>query len=145
MRMSGQCYLSKWTVFLFVLVPLIGSACMLSSPPKQEPQSKPNVTGEPNQPPVITSLTIDGEPAKKEEPEQIKIWITKTIECIAEDPDGDQLRYTWSATGGKIQRDGAKIGWTPGQAGNYKVIVTVTDDKGGEAQAFVNFEVYCCK
>ena len=117
---------------------------MLSSPPKQEPLSKPNITGEPNQPPVITSLTIDGEPAKKEETEQIKVWITKTIECIAEDPDGDQLRYTWSATGGKIQRDGAKIGWTPGQAGNYKVIVTVTDDKGGEAQASVNFHVLCC-
>ena len=102
------------------------------------------VIGKPNQPPVITELTRDGKPIT-ELTERVRVWVTSDIECIAEDPDGSELRYAWSTTGGKIQGEGAKVGWTaPGVAGNYKVIVVVADSEGAKAQASAEFNVACC-
>lgn len=56
----------------------------------------------PNQPPVITSLTKDGNPVKTDTPTGVRQWTTVTLQCNAEDPDGDTLTYTWKALGGKI-------------------------------------------
>jgi hypothetical protein len=98
-----------------------------------------NAPVKPNQPPTITSLTCDL-PKNR-----LRIWYTTTITCVAEDPDGDQLHYIWSATGGKVQGEGNKVGWTaPGVKGTYTVDVKVTDDKGGEAQGSIAFDVFCC-
>src|SRR4030042_1613485 len=43
----------------------------------------------PNNPPVVHGLTNDGAPPAKEN--TARQWITKTIHCNAEDPDGDTL------------------------------------------------------
>lgn len=99
----------------------------------------------PNHPPVIIGLKIDGNPPDGEN-QRLRIWRTVTIECIAEDPDGDELSYSWPRpTGGKIQGEGAAVGWTaPGVPEDYTVTVIVTDGRGGEAEASVDFTVLCC-
>lgn len=98
---------------------------------------------EPNEPPVISGLTRDGEPVREEE--KLRVWRTTTIKCIAEDPNGDELNFIWSATGGRVQGEGAEVGWTaPGVADYYTVTVTVTDGRGGEAEVSMDFNVLCC-
>jgi len=99
----------------------------------------------PNHPPVINGLTIDGNPPNGEN-QVVRIWRTVTIECTAEDPDGDELSYSWPRpTGGKIQGEGAQVGWTaPGVPEDYTVTVIVTDGRGGKAEASVDFTVLCC-
>jgi hypothetical protein len=97
----------------------------------------------PNQPPTITGLAIDGSPPAEEN--RVRQWITKTIQCTAQDPDGDNLSYLWRATGGKITGEGNTVGWTsPGVNGNYTVTVVVTDGRGGKAEASIVFKVLCC-
>jgi hypothetical protein len=97
----------------------------------------------PNQPPVVTGLTIDGAPPLKENTS--KAWVTKTIHCKAEDLDGDKLNYLWRATGGKITGEGSTIGWTsPGVNGDYTVTVVVSDGRDGRAETSITFKVLCC-
>jgi outer membrane protein OmpA-like peptidoglycan-associated protein len=59
------------------------------------------------------------------------------------DPDGDQLRYTWSANGGQIVGTGASVqldttGLTPG---TYTVTVRCEDGRGGAADANASVQV----
>jgi hypothetical protein len=97
----------------------------------------------PNNPPVVTGLTIDGAPPLKEN--TARQWVTKTIQCKAEDPDGDTLSYLWRATGGKITGKGSTVGWTsPGVNGEYTVTVVVSDGRDGKAEGSVTFKVLCC-
>lgn len=56
------------------------------------------------------------------------------VTCIADDTDGDELNYAWSADGGKISGEGNTITWTaPDTSGTYSVAVTVSDGNDGEA------------
>ena len=101
------------------------------------------VIEKPNQPPVITSLTRDGKLSDEEN--RIRQWVTVTIQCNAQDPDGDNLSYLWRATGGKITGEGNTVGWTsPGVNGDYTVTAVVTDGRGGSAEASMVFRVLCC-
>jgi len=101
------------------------------------------VIDKPNQPPVITSLTRDGK--LPDEENRIRQWVTVTIQCTAQDPDGDNLSYLWRATGGKITGEGNTVGWTsPGVNGDYTVTVMVIDGRGGRAEASMTFKVLCC-
>jgi len=75
--------------------------------------------------PGITSLVSDAD------------WITVgnscDIECQAEDEDGDELNYEWSASGGDISGTGSAVVWTaPAEASLYSITVVVTDGYGGE-------------
>jgi hypothetical protein len=55
------------------------------------------------------------------------------IACNASDPDGDELSYEWSASGGSITGTGAVVDWVaPGEVGIYDIAVLVTDSQGGE-------------
>jgi len=64
------------------------------------------------------------------------------IVCRASDPDGDNLLYEWSADGGQITATGPNALWiAPGVMGNYKVSVTVKDEKGGKAIEEVDIRV----
>ena len=55
------------------------------------------------------------------------------IECVASDPDGDELSYRWTATRGEISGQGPTIHWIPpDKNGSYTVAVEVTDGNGGE-------------
>lgn len=101
------------------------------------------VVAKPNQPPVIIKLLKDGGPPDDEN--RAREWTTTTLQCIAEDPDGDKLSYMWRATGGKISGQGNTVGWTaPGVTGEYTVTIIVTDGRGGQAQESITFKVLCC-
>jgi hypothetical protein len=80
----------------------------------------------PNTPPVIESLTTDCP--------RVRPGHSGTITCLASDPDGDELTYTWEAERGYIDGEGPEVTWTaPSEYGNYSITVTVSDGRGGEA------------
>lgn len=80
----------------------------------------------PNQPPVISNLTASEERVIPSDSSQ--------VECVASDPDGDKLSYTWSATEGDISGEGSIVTWTaPPTPGAYTITVEVTDGRSGEA------------
>jgi len=79
-----------------------------------------------NMPPTITSLVADA------------VWTTPSgnlqVTCNATDPDGDELSYEWSTTGGDISGTGAVVSWNaPEEVGMYDVTVVVTDGHGSSA------------
>ena len=87
-----------------------------------------------NHPPVIESLAT----------EQCVIYLGEStfIECVASDPDGDELTYLWEATDGDISGQGSTVTWTaPDTAGTYNVTATVTDGRDGEASKELNITV----
>src|SRR5512136_1367660 len=87
-----------------------------------------------NQPPRIISLGAW--------PEQVLPLESCQITCHAIDPDEDDLSFDWSATAGEITGEGATVNWTaPDSGGTYKVTVTVTDARGGEATSQVTITV----
>jgi Bacterial Ig domain len=66
------------------------------------------------------------------EPERVAPSGTCQIVCNATDADGDQLSYGWSADGGAISGEGARVTWTaPGAVGSYNITVIVSDSRGG--------------
>lgn len=65
------------------------------------------------------------------------------ITSTANDPDGDTLTYTYSASGGQVTGDGAKASFdsTGLQPGSYTVKCGVSDGKGGTAESSTNVDV----
>lgn len=87
-----------------------------------------------NQPPVISSLTADEE--------QVNPSGDCQVRCVASDPDGDELSYTWSASEGDISGEGAVVTWVaPEEVGAYTITVKVTDGRGGEATMQLTIDV----
>jgi hypothetical protein len=79
--------------------------------------------------PVIISLVV--------EPERVPPQGSCQIVCNATDPDGYELSYNWSASGGTITGEGAAITWTaPSSVGSYNVAVTVSNSHGAEAKDY---------
>ncbi|MFU8796355.1 MAG: Ig-like domain-containing protein [Dehalococcoidia bacterium] len=81
-----------------------------------------NVTS--NRPPGVDSLTADTE------------WVFPSgslrVACSASDPDGHELRYEWTATGGDVSGTDSEVTWTaPEDLGQHSITVTVTDGHGG--------------
>jgi len=79
-----------------------------------------------NTSPSINSLVADAE------------WTllsgTLQVMCTASDPDGDELSYEWTASGGDISGMGAVVNWTaPEEIGIYQVTVVVKDRHGSSA------------
>jgi hypothetical protein len=65
-----------------------------------------------------------------------------TIECVASDPDGDNLSYEWLASGGDISGEGSSVTWSaPDVLGTYNIIILVKDDLGSEATTMVTIDV----
>ena len=63
----------------------------------------------------------------------------------AKDPDGDRVRYRWTATNGKITGSGLRATWVrvvpaPDQIKPGVVTVTALDGKGGKAQRKLVFD-----
>jgi hypothetical protein len=84
------------------------------------------ITVRANRPPTITSLVADA------------AWTLPSgsiqVTCTASDPDGDELSYEWTASGGDISGTGAVVNWTaPEEVGMYDVTVVVTDGHGSSA------------
>jgi predicted secreted protein len=79
-----------------------------------------------NRVPYINSLVADPD------------WTTPSaslqVTCNATDPDGDELSYEWSASGGSITGTGAAVNWiAPEEIGMYDITVVVDDGRGGNA------------
>jgi outer membrane protein OmpA-like peptidoglycan-associated protein len=92
------------------------------------------VAKRPNQPPTI-SCSTDRSPIMPGE----RTGITAT----ASDPDGDPLTYSYSATSGQVTGDGprAQFDSTGLAAGSYPVKCSVSDGRGGTADASTNVDV----
>ncbi len=90
-----------------------------------EAASSVTITVRNNNTPTITELTADADWVNPLESCQIK--------CDAEDPDGDELNYEWSASGGDISGTGGAVNWTaPDKVGLWDITVIVTDGYGGQ-------------
>jgi len=78
-----------------------------------------------NKPPEINSLTADA------------AWTlpggSLQVTCDATDPDGDELSYEWTASGGNISGTGASVNWTaPQEVDIYHITVVAKDGHGRE-------------
>ena len=85
----------------------------------------PSCTTPANRPPTITGLAAESE------------WTAPLgslqVTCTASDPDGDELSYEWSASGGSVSGTGAVVDWiAPEEVGAYDITVVVTDGQGEE-------------
>ena len=65
------------------------------------------------------------------------------LRAKASDPDGDNLTYTWSSTGGSVSGSGATATFNAAgvRAGSYTVTVTVADGRGGKASCSMTVNV----
>lgn len=65
---------------------------------------------------------------------------TTTLTCLATDPDGDPLTYTWSAEDGEVTPTGPTTAdyTAPDHVGYWPVVCTVTDPSGGVATGTVH-------
>jgi OmpA family/PKD domain len=92
------------------------------------------INKKPNQNPTI-SCSTDRSPIMPGE----RTGITST----ASDPDGDPLTYSYTATGGQVSGDGPKATFdsTGLSPGSYTVKCSVSDGRGGTADASTNVDV----
>lgn len=87
-----------------------------------------------NSPPEIARVTADAS------------WVAPSgslqLICHASDPDGHELSYGWSATGGHITAADATATWTaPEELGIYEITVVVSDGYGGIATETLHVSV----
>ena len=64
------------------------------------------------------------------------VSVNETIDvtCDADDPDGDELIYSWEASTGVIEGSGADVTWTaPALAGTCEITCTVSDDEENDS------------
>jgi hypothetical protein len=68
-------------------------------------------------------------------PQEVQPATNLAVNCVATDADTDNLTYSWSTDGGKITGNGDNVTWTaPEAVGSYKISVSVSDGRGGEAK-----------
>jgi hypothetical protein len=78
----------------------------------------------PNNPPEISEITLI--------PGNYFPGIEYSITAVVTDPDGDNLNYDWSVTGGSILDNTVNpMKWTTPVSGIYEMTLTVDDGKGG--------------
>lgn len=105
---------------LLAVVTMLSGACARQATPPPTPAG--------NQPPVISSVLAQSQ--------QLYPSGNTEVTCIAQDADGDQLSFTWAATGGDFSGVGPTVVWkAPPNYGTYTITVTVDDGKGGSVQA----------
>jgi hypothetical protein len=111
----------RWIIVAAVVV-LLGSGCAIFAPPPQEPMEPPAIEPQ-NHPPIIKTIIAES---------KISVLSTSQIICEAEDPDSDELTYSWSADGGTIEGQGPVVNWiAPETPGEYTIAVLVNDNQGG--------------
>jgi hypothetical protein len=130
------------TILATIILLIAGCAPAKHSPSITSP--KP-----PNNPPIIENLTVTPKEPKymKEIVGGYKILKGKScdIECVASDPDNDELLYEWSTDGGNVSGEGSAITWTaPLRGGEFTIAVTVSDNSGGIASKKIVFQVKTC-
>jgi len=120
---SHICRMRAGTVLVTLAVlTMLASAC----------GSVPDSVG--NQPPIISSL----------EAKYVTLYpkAVSEIKCIASDPDGDEVCFRWSCTGGSLSGAGSVVTWkAPNSYGDYHIMVIAEDDEGGDTQATLTLNV----
>lgn len=87
-----------------------------------------------NQPPTISRITA--------RPRKINLNATSQVLCMASDPDGDSLVYSWSATAGVFTGSGLSVLYMATFIpGNYVLYCTVSDGRGGQTRDSLRVEV----
>ena len=108
-----------------VLAALFAVAVLVGGCAAPQPPTSPAPTPEPNQAPVISSITAN--------PAEIIHGEVSTLTCIATDPDYDPIEYSWSASEGTISGTGKEVTWTaPKKDGDFNIAVTLSDNRGGQ-------------
>jgi hypothetical protein len=82
---------------------------------------------------------------------RVRIWTTSPVECVVDGANQQGLKYSWTASNGRMQGKGlnegtaSKVEWiAPGVAGDYTLDVVVSDSQGNQCKGTVNFKVFCC-
>jgi len=90
-------------------------------------QAKTSITVSSNRAPSIISLSAS--------PVNVTPGGSTAITCVANDPDGDIVRYSWSAGDGSISGTGNRISWiSPNKNGDISITCTVSDGNGAESK-----------
>ena len=80
---------------------------------------------------LASSCTMPTITSMEAEPNWIAPLDSLQVTCIASDPDGGELSYEWSTTGGNITGTGPEVIWTtPEEVGMYDITVVVTNSQG---------------
>ncbi len=105
---------------LILAVALSGCGGQPDAQPVQAPPEPVNSS------PIIADLQADAQ--------LVQPLGKANITCTANDPDGDELTYRWTTSGGTIDSTGAAVTWTaPADPGSYMITAVVSDGKGGVA------------
>jgi outer membrane protein OmpA-like peptidoglycan-associated protein len=106
-----------------------GVRIYVAPPPPPPPPAPPQ-----NNPPSVKARC---------EPCSVEVGKSSTVTADAQDPDGDQLNYKWSAPTGTLQNpNDRQTLWTaPMEPGPVPLTVTVDDGKGGTASDTVTIQV----
>lgn len=103
-----------------------------------------------NRPPVVVSLTASPD-SLTIQPDAEASSDRCTLTCVASDPNGDIMNFSWHATSGSITGTGSAVTWVapsvlegysgPEQA-FFAISVTVDDGKGGtdSAECYVDVQ-----
>jgi hypothetical protein len=90
-------------------------------------QSRTSITVSSNRSPAITGLSADRQ--------NILPGGSTVVTCVASDPDGDDVRYSWSCGDGSISGTGNRVSWiAPNKNGDIGITCTVSDGKGAESK-----------
>lgn len=97
-------------------------------------QAKTLITVSDNRAPIITNLTCS--------PVNVTLGGHTTVTCVASDPEGDIVRYSWNAAEGTINGSGSQVTWNaPNKAGEFGITCVVSDGKGAEARQTLKIPV----
>ncbi len=76
------------------------------------------------------------------DPRKLYLGETSELKCSADDPDGDQLTYSWNSLNGNFTGSGPDIKWiSPNIEGDYLIYCKVNDGRGGTAEDSISIEV----
>jgi outer membrane protein OmpA-like peptidoglycan-associated protein len=123
---------ADWQVRIGFHPGAIGHAVPPPPPPPTPPAPPPPVAA--NRPPTVQARC---------EPCTVQVGQTSTLTADAQDPDGDQLTYRWTAPAGSFQNpaDRQTVWTAPQQEGPVQATVTVNDGRGGTASSQVTIQV----
>jgi len=80
-----------------------------------------------NSPPQILSLVAS--------PDAVAPGATSTITCLATDPEGTEVTYSWAVDGWTVPGSDYRLKWdAPEEEGTYVITVTVRDARGKKVE-----------
>jgi hypothetical protein len=121
---------------LLVLMSGCGGGGTPTSASSPTPSGTPQATG-PNQSPVLDSIIS--------EYTQIERGKSGKIRCVAHDPDGDTLTYTWSVDRGSISGAGVLVTYNaPESYVDAQITVAISDGRGAVVWGAYTLPVVCC-